>query len=89
MNDRPRADLPIGDVAVRLNRTPHTLRRWERDGLLPPHLLPRRDKRGMRIWDSEQVEQIREWMIIMDLRPGKVFLAQDKGWSANGRGNKT
>jgi len=64
-------DMTIGEVAKELGRVSHTIRQWERDKRLPEHLLPDRDENGWRIWTKSQVEQLRQWIIDEDLRPGK------------------
>lgn len=61
----------IADVAARLDRKIGTVRKWEREGRLPEHLRPKRDERDWRYWSEEQVEAIKEWMVEVDLRPGK------------------
>lgn len=61
----------IRDAALALNRRPATLREWERSGLLPRHLRSTRSERGWRYWSREQIEQIKAWMVEIDLRPGK------------------
>lgn len=63
--------VPIQDAAELVNRKMGTLRKWEREGVLPPDLLPQRDERNRRWWTPLQVEQIREWIKSTDRRPGK------------------
>lgn len=63
--------LTIGEVAKELGRVSHTLRQWERDNRLPKELLPSRDENGWRIWTRDQVELLKEWIVLADLRPGK------------------
>ena len=63
--------LTIGEVARELGRVSHTIRQWERDKRLPEHLLPSRDENGWRVWSRKQVDQLRQWIIDEDLRPGK------------------
>jgi len=69
----------IGEVADELNRVAHTIRIWEYQGRLPEHLLPLRDERGWRWWSKEQVEQLKEWIIKEDLRPGKGLPSMKNG----------
>ena|ERR671919_3273803 len=54
-----------------LDRMPGTLRKWEREGVLPKHLLPVRDDRNRRYWSHDQLDQIKEWLKETDRRPGK------------------
>lgn len=55
--------LPIGDAAKQLGISPWTLRKWERNKVLPEHLFPERDAGGNRIYSEDLVEHIREWLI--------------------------
>lgn len=48
--------MGIGQVSELIGRSPDTLRRWERVGLVVPH----RDRRGRRVYSNEQVAQCRE-----------------------------
>lgn len=61
----------IGEVADELDRVPHSIRIWLYKGIVPKHLQPQRDERNWRYWTREQIEGLKEWMIEMDLRPGK------------------
>lgn len=61
----------IRELAEALNRRPHTIRCWERYGILPKRLHGKRSDRGWRYWTPEQVEEIKAWMVQVDLRPGK------------------
>lgn len=63
--------INIAELARRVNRRPATIRAWERHGLLPEELLPKRSDRGWRYWTPSQVEGIKTWMVEQDLRPGK------------------
>lgn len=65
--------LTIGEVSRELGRVSHTIRQWERDNRLPEHLLPGRDENGWRVWSVDQVEQLKEWIVEADLRPGKAL----------------
>ena len=72
-NGSNEAYLKISEVAAMLDRVPHTLRLWEYQDRLPPHLLPSRNERGWRVWSPDQVRQLKQWMIDADMRPGKAF----------------
>lgn len=61
----------IGEAAFLLDRRIGTIRKWEREGLLPDEFKPERDDRGWRYWSQDQIDGIREWMKEIDLRPGK------------------
>lgn len=61
----------IGEVAEELDRVPHSIRIWIYKGIVPKHLLPQRDERNWRFWTQEQIDGLKEWMILSDLRPGK------------------
>lgn len=63
----------IGDVARQVNRRVATVRSWERNGILPEHLKPKRDDRGWRTWTNEQVAGIKKWLVEDDIRPGKAL----------------
>lgn len=65
--------VQIGEVAQAVNRRISTVRSWERLGMLPKGLLPKRDHRGWRTWTPEQVEGIKKWMVDEDIRPGKAL----------------
>jgi DNA-binding transcriptional MerR regulator len=45
----------IKDLALRLDRTILTSKRWEKKGLLPP---PRKDSRGWRVYTENEVREI-------------------------------
>src|SRR5581483_1864222 len=49
----------------------HTIRGWERDGLLPRSMLPHRDEKDWRYWTPAQLEKIKEWMERNEMAPGK------------------
>lgn len=66
-NDR----IYISDAAQQLDRRIGTIRKWQRVGWLPEDLLPARDERGWRYWTQKQIDGIKEWMQVEDLRPGK------------------
>jgi hypothetical protein len=60
--------IDINALGVLINRKPHTIRGWERDGSLPKQLRGTKDSRGRRWWNQEQVDGIRDWMV--DRYPG-------------------
>lgn len=45
----------IKDLALRLDRTILTIKRWEKRGLIPP---PRKDSRGWRVYTEDEVKEI-------------------------------
>ena len=45
----------IKDLALRLDRTILTIKRWEKRGLLP---APRKDSRGWRVYTEAEVKEI-------------------------------
>ena len=45
----------IKDLALRLDRTILTIKRWEKRGLIPP---PRKDSRGWRVYTESEVKTI-------------------------------
>jgi hypothetical protein len=63
--------IGITDAAKFLDREAGTLRKWERDAILPERLLPTRDERNRRYWTQEQLDEIKQWLIDTDRRPGK------------------
>lgn len=63
--------LYIGEVAEKLGRKPHTIRVWIYQNKLPQDLLPFRDEKNWRYWNSEQVEGLKAWILAFDIRPGK------------------
>lgn len=67
----PMAQVGITQAAKYLDREPGTLRKWERDNVLPADLLPSRDDQNRRYWSQEQLDRIKEWLIDTDRRPGK------------------
>lgn len=48
--------MGIGAVSEMIGRSPDTLRRWEKDGLV----TPQRDRRGHRFYKLEHIERCRE-----------------------------
>lgn len=63
--------IPIGQAAEQLNRKPGTIRKWEREKILPADCVPSRDERGRRFFTPEQIDKIRQWIVDTDRRPGK------------------
>lgn len=66
----------IDELAKLVNRQVGTIRRWEADGRLPKHLLPRRGARSRRYWTHTQVHGARgiiAWMKRNDMRPGNLL----------------
>jgi hypothetical protein len=59
------------DLAVLLDRSSHTIRGWERDGLLPVDLVPHRNEKGWRYWTEPQARKIKAWMLKQGMQPGK------------------
>src|SRR3954452_19897261 len=53
-----------------IDRRPNTIHVWELQGVLPKNLLPKRGKRGWRIWTPEQAAGIVKWMKDTDRRAG-------------------
>ena len=45
----------IKDLALRIDRTILTIKRWEKRGLLP---APRKDSRGWRVYTEAEVKEI-------------------------------
>ncbi len=64
-----------------VNREAGTIRKWQSEGLLPDHLVPRRDENNHRVWTHAQVYGSRgiiKWMERNDMRPGKLMTDPDK-----------
>jgi len=61
----------IREASEIFNRRMGTIRRWEQEKVLPPHLMPQRGYRGWRYWTEPQISQIKQWIIDSDRRPGK------------------
>lgn len=54
--------ISIRELAGRIDRQIPTIRKWEKNKVLPEHLLPTRDSRGRRYWTEAQVKEIVRWM---------------------------
>lgn len=67
------ARIYIDELATLVHRQVGTIRRWEADGKLPKHLLPKRGSRRRRYWTHTQVHGKRGilvWMKKNNIRPG-------------------
>lgn len=76
----PARRIYLRELAEIVNRTPHTIRQWERsingkDPILPDHLWGQRDERDWRYWDQRQVNGIIKWMEREGIAPGKGLSA--------------
>jgi hypothetical protein len=63
VNNQPLALYRIGSVARALNRQSVTIRKWEREGIIPvsPYKMPSHDSRGQRrLYSREQIEALRQ-----------------------------
>lgn len=79
----PAADerIYIDSLCKIVDRKVNTIRKWERLGMLPRHLMPKRGKRNWRYWTHEQVygkRGIIEWMERENMRPGNLMTHPDK-----------
>lgn len=61
----------IREAAELLNRRLGTVRKWDRNGILPEHLRPMRGPRGWRYWTPGQIEMIKEWMRETEFHAGR------------------
>jgi hypothetical protein len=72
----------INDVAKLVGRVPDSLRRWDREGLLPQHLRPIRGPRNRRYWRENQINELKAWMIDNKMFPGgalpHIHLSQEE-----------
>lgn len=48
--------MGIGAISEAIGRSPDTLRRWEREGLI----APQRDRRGRRVYSVEDLDRCRQ-----------------------------
>jgi hypothetical protein len=53
-----------------LGRKRTTIRKWERDGLLPDELMPHRDEIDWRYWTREQAEGLKQFAAALESRQG-------------------
>lgn len=67
----------VSQVAKELDRSPHTVRTWERLKLTPQRLRSVRDERGWRVWTGAQIEGLKDWIVQTDRRPGKGIVRRD------------
>jgi len=68
--------ISITQLGEIINREANTIRKWEREGVLPKKLHPRRGDRGWRYWTHAQVygkDGIIKWMERKDMRPGRAL----------------
>lgn len=66
----------ISELGKIVQRQANTIRKWERFGKLPEHLLPQRGFRNRRYWTHAQVhgkKGIIVWMRKNDMRPGNAI----------------
>lgn len=63
----------IAEAARLLDRSPHTLRSWDRNASMPANLRPPRDHLGHRYWTPELIEQIRDWITANNFHPGSAI----------------
>jgi hypothetical protein len=63
--------IGIQEASELLGRTPHAIRTWEYEDVLPKGLWPQRTKRGWRYWTEDQIAGILKWLEDTDRRPGK------------------
>lgn len=61
----------ITQAAELLDRSPHTLRSWDRNGSMPKSLRPKRDSLGHRYWTPELIAKIKEWIVKNHFHPGR------------------
>lgn len=65
----------IEELGRIIHRRAGTIRKWESEGKLPKHLLPKRGTRNRRYWSDKQVHGERgiiAWMKRNDMRPGRT-----------------
>lgn len=60
----------ISEAAELLDRSPHTLRSWDRKGTIPEHLRPQRDANGNRFWTQTLIDEIKKWITDTGFHPG-------------------
>jgi hypothetical protein len=71
----------IDELSRIVNRKPDTIRKWERSGMLPAHLKPKRGTRDWRYWSEKQVygpRGILKWMKANDIRPGAYLTTPEQ-----------
>lgn len=62
--------IKISEAARLLDRSPATLRSWERKRSMPASLRPKRDPSGDRYWTPGLIEEIRRWIEDNHFHPG-------------------
>lgn len=63
----------ISEAARLLDRSPHTLRSWDRNRSMPSQLRPPRDELDHRYWTPELIEHIRDWIVANNFHPGSAI----------------
>ncbi len=71
-------EFTISEAARILDRSPQTLRAWDRSKSMPRNLRPPRDHNGHRYWTPELIAQIKEWMVENEFYPGRAIYHPDK-----------
>lgn len=61
----------ISEAARLLDRSPQTLRSWDRNESMPKKLRPKRDDHGNRYWTPELIAEIKEWIVKNNFHPGR------------------
>lgn len=69
MNDNS-TRYTISEAAVLLDRSPHTLRSWDRNSSMPEELRPERDEHGHRYWTPDLIHEIKNWIKDNNFHPG-------------------
>lgn len=69
MSDEKR--IRIGEASKLLHRREGTIRRWDRDNVLPENLRPSRDKLGHRYFTIDQIDGIMVWIVKTRYFPGR------------------
>jgi hypothetical protein len=71
----------INELCRIVNRKRNTIYKWEHQGRLPRHLLPKRGKKNWRYWTYDQVygpNGIIAWVKKNDMRPGNLITDPSK-----------
>lgn len=61
----------ITEAARLLDRSPSTLRSWDRNESMPKRLRPGRDEAGRRYWTPSLIEEIKDWIAKTGFYPGR------------------
>jgi hypothetical protein len=72
-------EIEISELGRIIDRENNTIRKWEREGILPKHLHPKRGKRNVRVWTHAQVhgpKGILAWMKKNNMRPGNAIASE-------------